>query len=140
MQQYYLYIMNKECFSKYYHKSYVLYDFLKEYKRLHHNKLYQRQFHFITQPVPTEKIYQYLVMNSNLTIKKNRNGFLLEDGNIRIKIERKRKEWMIDANCIHELEMFLFDYLRELDYPFFVVNFTESQYGWLSLRQKEFAL
>ncbi|MCP8616424.1 sporulation inhibitor of replication protein SirA [Salirhabdus salicampi] len=142
MLQLSLFWIREEFAKHYFHKSDLLYAFLREYKKEHADQTYNRQFDFITKDIPFAKISRYLhdKLKGSAKVHIGINHISIEHQNLQMAIQCDRKEWTILCSSMEEAELMLFEYMRGFHTSFFVMDVHNHQYGWLAPIKKEIIL
>ncbi|MBO8155137.1 MAG: sporulation inhibitor of replication protein SirA [Bacillaceae bacterium] len=126
----------------YYHKSDLLYHFFSQYHSNPFDSVYKKQFQFITRDLPRDQIIQHIKarLGSRYFVHNDKRKIDIQYDYIQLSIECYDKEWIIHCSSLQEAEIMFFEALRGYHSTFFVVNFEEDQYGWLSPVKKEIIL
>ncbi|WP_194841268.1 sporulation inhibitor of replication protein SirA [Salinibacillus xinjiangensis] len=142
MQKYTLYLINDEVVEHYYHKSNLLYDFLRKYNSSMNDEVYMKQFDYITKEIPCEKLLDFIKqqVRSHFLIEAYRNELAIASESMSLRFRCDQKECMVISSSLHDVEKLLFEHLRAFHHAFFVVNQSENQFGWLSPLRKRMIL
>ncbi|RDW19568.1 hypothetical protein CWR48_07550 [Oceanobacillus arenosus] len=138
MFEYSIYRIREEIANHYYHKSDILYRFLKEYEQNSGQLYLHGQFLYITNKFIQKNIEYYVdnFLPKNVSHKTEQT---------RIEIFNKRKSITlhINKNCLnfrceslHDAEELLFPVLRKFDALLFVIGRKHENYGWISPNTK----
>ncbi|RDW17752.1 sporulation inhibitor of replication protein SirA [Oceanobacillus chungangensis] len=134
MYEYSIYRIREEIANHYYHKSDILYRFLKEYEKNKELLYLHGQFLYITNKFTQKKIELYLNKYLAKTI-----SYITEQSKIKIFNEKQSITLHLNKYCInfrceslHDAEEFLFPVLRKYDSLLFVIGNQHVNYGWIS--------
>ncbi|TCT26667.1 uncharacterized protein DUF2522 [Melghiribacillus thermohalophilus] len=142
MDKYSLYWLKDDFAFHYYHKSDVLYHFLFQYQMQSTDSIYEKQFQFITRTLPKEAIIEHLQsrLGNRYHVYTDKRRIDIRYDYVNVKIDCYDKEWVIHSSSLQEAEIMFFEALRGYHPSFFVVNYDQEQYGWLSPIKKELIL
>ncbi|MFG6120742.1 MULTISPECIES: sporulation inhibitor of replication protein SirA [Thalassobacillus] len=141
MHLYYVYAVKEEISKEYYYKTELLFRFFQEYHNNSHIDLYRMQFQFITKSFPDSTLIHLLKEDAGFDPKE----FLEEEKMTKWVethgiIEITNEMCLIQCDSLMDAEQLLFHKLRMIDHCFFIAEYANRQYGWISPQRKEMLL
>ncbi|GGB31050.1 hypothetical protein GCM10011409_05520 [Lentibacillus populi] len=140
MGNYSIYWVKEEFAYRYFHKSGILYRFLKEYQNNPERTDLKNQFKFITNTFSTSALITHIKNNEknrrNVTIDGNYLEMRNEDTQA-ISLHIHEKQINFRCEMLHDAEMLLFPALRSFQPFLFIMRNDVDNYGWISPVSKE---
>ncbi|GGC97948.1 sporulation inhibitor of replication protein SirA [Pontibacillus salipaludis] len=142
MREYALFWIKDEFSSHYFHKTNILFDFLKEWKYHPDHTLSTTQFQYVTKPIPLDMLVHYVTEKNRkpveMTYYQNKMSFVIQckGQNIRLT-QMSDREVRITAESLHQAETMIFETLRTFNHSFFIMDEDMRQYGWIAPIKKE---
>ncbi|QHS22342.1 sporulation inhibitor of replication protein SirA [Virgibacillus sp. MSP4-1] len=137
MQKFSLFLIKENVADAYYHKSDILFHFLQRYPSLKNDEVYRKQFLYITQEISTDHLIQFIQKQyPTQSVRTSAHQLYITYQSAHIKITVNPTECTVEGSSLHEVEQFVFEYLRSFYSTFFVVNIADQQFGWLSPQRK----
>ncbi|SET38690.1 Protein of unknown function [Salinibacillus kushneri] len=137
MQKFSLYLIKEPIADQYYHKSDILYHFLRRYSSSVEDEVYLKQFHFITESMLTNELILFIQQQyPDHSVRVSPNELYINFPDNQFKMTVQPRECIIEGSSLHEVEKTIFEHLRFFYSSFFVINRASQQFGWLSPQQK----
>ncbi|MFD1018286.1 sporulation inhibitor of replication protein SirA [Thalassobacillus hwangdonensis] len=141
MHLFYIYSVKDEVSMDYYYKTELLFRFFQEYHRNPSSKLYQLQFKFITKPFPVTQLTRVMNRPHVRAISDTKKRAPITKWVDKHAIIEVTKEMcLIQCDHFMEAEKLLFQNLRLIDRYFFIADYRNKQFGWISPQKKEMLL
>ncbi|WP_158701740.1 sporulation inhibitor of replication protein SirA [Lentibacillus sp. Marseille-P4043] len=140
MGNYSIYWIKEEFAYRYFHKSGILYRFLKEYQTNTERTDLKNQFNYITKSFPAASLLTHI--KNHLQTRKNImvNGKYIEmftNDSHYITLHIQEKQINFRCEMLHDAEKLLFPALRSFHPCLFIVGNDLDNYGWISLVSME---
>ena len=143
MRAYQLYLIEEEFATHYFGRERLFFQLFSEYEFLSGElkTIVTKQIQFITKPIPSLKIHQYI--NQQMRRKKD---FQVHNGTYFIKIgKRSRAKLEIYDRCLvleasgnYDAETAFFEVLRKNEGSFLAIDLKHHRYGWLkSIKERK---
>ncbi|ALX47846.1 sporulation inhibitor of replication protein SirA [Lentibacillus amyloliquefaciens] len=134
MNQYTIYWIKEEFALFFYHRSDVLYRFIKSYESDQYRDDLAMQFKYITIDIPQDnlisKIKEHVPSTAHVDVKSDTIKIYRDMQFMSLHIEEKRIKFRGDI--IHDGEDLLFPVLRSFQPYFFVAGYNTYNSGWIS--------
>lgn len=136
MYEYTVYWIRDEIANHYFHKSDILYRFLKDYQLNSHRLDLQKQFIYITNKFVKDIMISHIEkqIERKESTEINVNGTYMEIKSKRhfIMLRISDRQLIFHSHSLQDAEELLFPLLRQIQPFLFVVGNTINNYGWIS--------
>lgn len=135
MYEYTVFRMKEEFSWHYFHKSDILYRFIKHYqKECQQRPDLQMQYDYSTYPFPGAQFCKVVEEKLDKTMFSYETADFLRlyKNSTNIPLHISEKHLKFRCKTILEAEEILFPILREIDSTFFIIGENTAQYGWVS--------
>ncbi|WP_158234652.1 sporulation inhibitor of replication protein SirA [Lentibacillus sediminis] len=134
MYEYSIFWIKPEVAARYFHKSGLLYRFIKLYQSAPEREDVKAQFNYITHPFPPDLFIarNFYLSEQQITIKINGPFIDLQKDDRAISLQVGEKQIKFRCNTLQDAEELLFPALRAFQPVFFITGNTIENYGWTS--------
>jgi len=126
--------MKKEFAYQYFHKSDILYRFIRAYQQEKYRKDLAMQYNYITNSFPTDKLITYIKKSSpkrvNILSQGNQLEIYKNMQSMSLHIHEKHLNFRCET--LHDAEDLLFPSLRRFHPFLFIIESNSDNYGWIS--------
>ncbi|GAA0417717.1 MAG: sporulation inhibitor of replication protein SirA [Bacillota bacterium] len=134
MYTYSIYWIKEEVANHYFHKSGVLYRFLKDYQMNSDRKDLAMQFNYITYPFSYSEIINHLTNYRHLRIleQNEEKGLKIYSRDAFISLHINENQLKFRCKSLQDAEELLFPVLRQMQRLLFVIGDNIQNFGWLA--------
>ncbi|GAA0611774.1 sporulation inhibitor of replication protein SirA [Virgibacillus siamensis] len=134
MNQYSIYWIKEEFAHHFFHKSHILYRFLTAYQMEENREDLTKQFEFITNSFPKNKLISHLshIKSDNVHVRWENNNVEIWKDMQYISLHIHQKHINFRSEILHDAENLLFPALRLFQPVLFIMSNNVDHYGWLS--------
>ncbi|MFD2628481.1 sporulation inhibitor of replication protein SirA [Oceanobacillus kapialis] len=135
MYEYTVFRMKEEISWHYFHKSDILYRFIKHYQKEYQQRPdLQVQYDYSTYPFPGEQFCNIVEekLDPSMFSIENVDFLRLHKNSTNIPLHISEKHLKFRCKTILDAEEILFPILRQIDSTFFIIGENIAQYGWVS--------
>ncbi|MFD0957016.1 sporulation inhibitor of replication protein SirA [Virgibacillus alimentarius] len=115
----------------YFHKSEILYRFIKNYQQNKSRKDLIMQYHYITKKFSKSTLTSHL-KDQNLKINTSGNQLDILNNNYSLSLQIHEKQLDFCCETLHDAEKFLFPALRSFHPFIFIIDTNMDNFGWIS--------
>ncbi|RKQ37568.1 sporulation inhibitor of replication protein SirA [Oceanobacillus halophilus] len=134
MYEYSIYWIKEEIANHYFHKSDILYRFIKEYRNNQNRLDLKNQYMYVTQDFHVKSLIHHIKKHSKDHVNIQMENSLMEISSNRhyISLHIREKHLKFQSGSLQDAEELLFPVLRLFHPYLFVVSDTYQNYGWIS--------
>lgn len=134
MDEYSIYWMKDGIAFHYFHKSGILYRFLKQYRQNKERSELKMQYDYITNHFVREDLIAHFkkFQSNQLAIRINGNNVQIERNEQAITLQIYDKHLQFRCCTLKDAEELLFPILRDFESSLFVAGNNIVNYGWIS--------
>ncbi len=144
MRAYQLFLIEEEFASHYFGRERMFFQLFQEYENSSGElkKIISKQIQFITKPIPSLKLHQYI--NQHLDRKKDfevkNNIYYIKFGKkSSAKLELLDQCLVLEASGNYDAEAAFFEVLRKNEASFLAIDIEQHRYGWLKpIKERKF--
>jgi len=139
LNEYSVYWIKKEFALHYYHKSGILYRFLRDYQDNYMRQDLSEQFHYVTNTFPKSALIKHieksLLHRATVNIHTRNEIEISTEGQF-LSLYVNEKVLKLYCESLHDAEELLFPALRRFQSSLFIKGNNIENYGWIAPVQK----
>lgn len=133
MNAYVVYWIKREVALHYFHKSDILYRFIKAYQENTQHPCLAKQFEYITHPFSKQQLLKHIFEQNNqlLNIRIDEQKIEIKHDGQAVVVYISEKGLTFYCDTLHVAENLLFPILKTINPYLFIMSYHTINYGWL---------